>query len=104
MTVVVTQATMTEQKTSEVQLGYDRVAEEYARHLFDELREKPQDRELLDRFADRVRGGGLVCDLGCGPGQVARYLHEREVEVCGLDLSPGMVEQARQSNPGIEFT
>jgi SAM-dependent methyltransferase len=94
---------MIEQKTSDVQSSYDRVAEEYVRHIYDELRHKPLDRQLLDRFADGVRGTGLACDLGCGPGQVARYLSERGVAVCGVDLSPGMVEQARQLNPGIEF-
>ncbi len=96
-------ATMTEQKTAEVQSGYDRVAEEYSRHLYDELQHKPFDRELLDRFAERVRGKGLICDLGCGPGQVARYLQEKKVEVCGIDLSPGMVDQARRLNPSTQF-
>ena len=95
---------MTELKTSEVQSSYDRVADEYARHIYDELRHKPLDRQLLDRFADRVRGTGIACDLGCGPGQVARYLSERKVEICGVDLSPRMIERARQLNPDIEFT
>jgi len=94
---------MIEQKTNEVQTSYDCVADEYVRHIYDELRHKPLDRQLLDRFADRVRGAGLACDLGCGPGQVARYLYERGVVVCGVDLSPGMVERARKLNPGIEF-
>ncbi len=94
---------MIEQKTSEVQSSYDSVADEYARHIYDELRHKPLDRQLLDRFAQRVRGQGMACDLGCGPGQVARYLKARDVAVCGVDLSPGMVERARQLNPGIEF-
>ena len=89
-----------EQKTGEVQSGYDRVAEEYARHLYDELRHKPLDCQLLDRFANMVRGKGLVCDLGCGPGQVARYLHDKKVEVCGVDLSAGMIEQARETKSG----
>ncbi len=92
-----------EQKASDVQSSYDRVADEYVRHIYDELRRKPLDRQLLDRFADQVRGEGLVCDLGCGPGQVARYLHERGVTMCGADLSPGMVERARELNPRIEF-
>jgi SAM-dependent methyltransferase len=96
-------AVMTTQKTSEVQAGYDRVADEYANHIYDELRHKPLDRQLLDRFAEHVKGAGSVCDLGCGPGQVARYLHEHDVTVCGVDLSPGMIEQARRLNPGIEF-
>jgi SAM-dependent methyltransferase len=94
---------MIEQRTSEVQTSYDCVADEYARHIYDELRHKPLDRQLLDKFADNVRGTGLACDLGCGPGQVARYLDERGVAVRGVDLSPGMIERARQLNPGIEF-
>jgi len=94
---------MITQNTSQVQSSYDVVADEYARRIYDELRHKPLDRQLLDRFAERVRGLGLACDLGCGPGQVARYLHDRGVAVCGVDLSAGMIERARQLNPGIEF-
>lgn len=95
---------MIDHKASDVQASYDSVVEEYVRHVYDELRHKPMDRQLLDRFADRVRGTGLACDLGCGPGQVARYLYERGVAVCGVDLSPRMIEEARQLNPGIEFS
>lgn len=83
--------------------SYDRVAGEYAARLFDELENKPLDRELLDRFAKSVRGNGPVCDLGCGPGHVARYLHERGVDAFGVDLSHGMVKQARQLTPGLRF-
>ena len=85
------------------QSSYDAVAEEYAARIFDELRHKPFDRELLDRFAATVRDSGPACDMGCGPGQVARYLQSRGLDVCGYDLSPKMVELARQLNPGIEF-
>jgi SAM-dependent methyltransferase len=85
------------------QTSYDRVADEYVRRIFDELAHKPLDRQLLDRFAASVREVGPVCDLGCGPGHVARYLHERGVQVCGVDLSPAMVEQARRLTPGVEF-
>lgn len=50
------------------------------------------------------QGLGPVCDLGCGPGHVARYLHDLGMEeIFGLDLSTGMVETARRLNPGIEF-
>jgi SAM-dependent methyltransferase len=89
--------------TQSVRESYDRVAGEYARHLFHELEQKPLDRELLNRFAAQVAGRGEVCDLGCGPGHVARYLHTAGAIVFGLDLSPRMVEQARQLNPGISF-
>lgn len=83
--------------------SYDQVAEEYVTHIAGELDHKPIDRELLDRFAARFEPDDLVCDIGCGPGHVARYLHEQGVKVTGIDLSPGMVEQARRLNPDIEF-
>ncbi len=86
-----------------IRISYDRLADEYARRIFDELQHKPLDRELLDRFASAVAGRGEVCDMGCGPGQIARYLRDAGANVFGLDLSPGMVEQARRLNPDINF-
>lgn len=83
--------------------SYNRLADEYARRIFNELQHKPFDRELLDRFAAEVSGRGEVCDMGCGPGQVARYLHDAGTTVFGLDLSPAMLEQARQLNPDLSF-
>jgi SAM-dependent methyltransferase len=85
----------------ETRAGYDGIADEYARHVYDELRHKPFDRDLLDRFAREV--SGPVCDLGCGPGQVGRHLHDRGVAASGLDLSPAMVALARGLNPGMAF-
>ena len=83
--------------------SYSRVAEEYATRIFAELQHKPLDRQLLNQLAERTRGRGLVCDLGCGPGQVARYLSEQGVTVMGLDAAAGMIAQAQQLNPGIPF-
>ena len=94
---------MTDLAFNDVQDSYDRVAAEYARRIFGELEQKPLDRQLLDRFAERVQGLGPVCDLGCGPAHVARYLHERGVRVTGMDLSALMVEQARRLNPSMDF-
>lgn len=94
---------MAQEKISDVQSSYDKVADEYARHIYDELQHKPLDCSLLDRFADSVRNAGIVCDLGCGPGHIARYLRGRGAHVCGIDLSQGMIEQARRLNPDIDF-
>ncbi len=85
------------------QASYDRVADEYVRRLCDELRHKPLDRQLLDRFAASVRDIGPACELGCGPGHVTRYLREREIDISGVDLSAEMVARARALNPGITF-
>lgn len=94
---------MDAQSPRDCQTSYDLVADEYVRRIFDELRHKPLDRQLLDRFAASVPDLGLACDIGCGPGHVARYLQERGVWVSGVDLSPAMVERARRLTPGVEF-
>jgi SAM-dependent methyltransferase len=92
-----------DQELNDAERSYDRVAAEYADRIYGELEHKPLDRQLLDRFAVEVEGLGPVCDLGCGPGHVTRYLHERGVQVTGVDLSAEMVKQAQRLNPDIEF-
>ena len=94
---------MSQNSPENVRDDYNRVAEEYANRLFHELDRKPLDRELLRRFAAAAGEKGMVCDLGCGPGQVARFLRDAGVTVVGLDLSPEMIAQARRLNPDIEF-
>jgi SAM-dependent methyltransferase len=94
---------MTEDFIDPVRISYNRIADEYARRLYKELDGKPLDRELLTRFAQEVGGQGEACDMGCGPGQIARYLRDLGATVFGLDLSPKMIEQARQLNPDILF-
>ena len=83
--------------------SYDELAATYTERIFTELAGKPLDRHLLNRLAEDVRGHGLVADLGCGPGHVARYLHEHGVRMLGIDLSPRMIDSARQRSPDIEF-
>ena len=83
---------------------YHMIADAYVDHLYDELTRKPLDRHLLNRFAEEVREKGAVVDVGCGPGHVARYLHDHGVSVSGVDLSPAMVRHASRLNPQIEFT
>jgi trans-aconitate methyltransferase len=94
---------MDPQESDSCRDAYDLVADEYVHRIFDELRHKPLDRQLLDRFATSIRDIGPVCDMGCGPGHVARYLHEQGVNVCGVDLSPAMIDRARQLTPEIDF-
>ena len=88
---------------AELESSYNRVAALYAAEFFDELARKSFDRERLDEFAASVRASGPVCEIGCGPGQIARYLQDRGVQMCGLDLSPEMIKFASQLNPDITF-
>ena len=87
----------------ETQKSYDRVAVEYSERFKDEMDDKPFDRNCLDRLAREVGELGSICDLGCGPGQIARYLHRHGVKTLGVDLSPNMIAEAQRLNPEIHF-
>ena len=87
----------------QISSDYDALSDEYVARIYNELEHKPLDREWLARFAAIVGTSGPICDLGCGPGHVARYLQEQGVQVLGVDLSPRMIELARHLNSGIEF-
>jgi SAM-dependent methyltransferase len=82
---------------------YDAVAREYTRQFATELEHKPLDRELLTRFAGTGRHRGLILDLGCGPGQTTAFLAGQGAHVKGVDLSGGLLNEARRLNPTIEF-
>src|SRR5262245_2348021 len=90
-------------KSKDLNAGYDPVAEDYAREFCDEMSRKPFDRKMLDWLAEKVNGLGMICDLGCGAGQVASYLRSCSASVCGIDLSAEMIRQARRLNPEIDF-
>jgi SAM-dependent methyltransferase len=87
----------------DIQVSYDRLAAEYASRFQTEMERKPFDRKMLDWLAEKVGGLGPICDMGCGPGQIARYLHSRGVAACGIDLSAEMVAHAQRFNPDIAF-
>lgn len=87
----------------DTQTSYDQVAAEYAEKFKDEMDDKPFDRDCLDRLAREVGTLGPICDMGCGPGQIARYLHRQGVDTLGVDLSPRMVAEAQRLNPDIPF-
>jgi SAM-dependent methyltransferase len=87
----------------DLQSSYDRVAADYAEHFHDEMEKKPFDRKMLEWLVEKVGEMGIICDMGCGPGQIARYLHDNGVKACGVDLSTAMVERARTLHPEITF-
>jgi len=74
--------------------GYDILAEEYAARYLHGLEHKPFARRMPDRLCALAAPLGAICDMGCGPGQIARYLNDRGADVIGIDLSPGMVALA----------
>ncbi|PXY19964.1 methyltransferase [Prauserella coralliicola] len=82
--------------------SYDTIAADFAGWIEDELAAKPLDRAVLSGFAE-LAGSGLVADVGCGTGRVTAHLHGLGLRVFGIDLSPGMVAQARGRHPDLRF-
>ena len=55
---------------------------------------------ILERSGIRE---GLIVDLGCGTGILARELVDAGYDVLGIDISESMVEIARKRTPEAEF-
>ncbi|WP_405885302.1 methyltransferase domain-containing protein [Streptomyces sp. NBC_01136] len=89
-----------------VRESYDTVAADYFAQVKSPAELDPLSRAMLAAFAEVVRtaDAGAVADLGCGPGLVTAYLAELGVSTFGIDLSPAMVELARQAHPDLSFT
>lgn len=70
---------------------YDQIATDYA--------ERWQNRGVLetdmDRFVSLLSVGGLVCDVGCGPGFDTAVLRQKGLHVIGLDRSLSMMQTGR---------
>ena len=58
---------------------------------------------LLELLRQNGITRGLVVDLGCGSGLWARELSKAHYDVLGIDISPAMIEIARERVPGGEF-
>lgn len=83
--------------------GYDRAAAHYVRRFQNHLDDRPLDRAMIGAFAELVDRGASVLDVGCGTGVATAALAAAGLDVVGIDLSPNMIAQARQHNPGLEF-
>ena len=91
-----------EARDARVRSSYDAVAAEYAEALVGELRVLPFETWLLDRVLAHADGRPVV-EVGSGPGQVTAYLHQNGGDATGVDLSAGMVAEARRRFPGPTF-
>lgn len=85
-------------------LSYDNAAKGYADAMSGGLAGHPDARGALAWFAEALRGiPGSVVDAGCGPGHVTDYLARTGIDVYGADISPRMIEIARQTYPSLRF-
>jgi SAM-dependent methyltransferase len=79
--------------------AHDRIASPYAKHF------APLTTLALEPLLDgaRIAAGWRVLDVATGPGVAAAVAQSRGAEVVGVDVSPGMVAQAREAHSSIDF-
>jgi ubiquinone/menaquinone biosynthesis C-methylase UbiE len=58
---------------------------------------------LLYEFLSFLPKGAKILDAGCGPGRDSLTLKEEGCEVVGIDITPEMIELAKESAPKQEF-
>ena len=61
--------------------------------------------QSLDVVLERLPQRAEVLDVGCGPGNISRYLltHQPHLRVLGIDIAPRMLELAARNNPTAEY-
>ncbi len=77
---------------------YDRNTESYS-----DGNQNPAD--YIDEFLEYLRqnDGKIILDLGSGPGVNAAYMHSKNFQVVGIDVSRKMIEYATSRYQDIEF-
>lgn len=60
------------------------------------------DRDLIAAWA-HAQPDGPILDVGCGPGHWTNWLHERGIDVEGVDPTPEFLDEARIRFPDVRF-
>lgn len=87
--------------------GFDLWSGEYNESVRESLHAYPFDgyNDVLDTIYRMVpvKKGSRILDVGIGTGVLARRFYQDGAEICGIDFSEKMLEQARESMPGAVF-
>ncbi|MFF1822827.1 class I SAM-dependent methyltransferase [Kribbella sp. NPDC058245] len=87
---------------NEIEASYNTVATDYHALLKDLVGKGVAERMMLMYFGETVPPGPIA-DLGCGTGRVTSHLAAAGLDVFGIDLSPGMIDVARENYPDLRF-
>lgn len=88
-------------KTVKTIEGYNRCAGVFvAKHMSLGIYE-----QFVREFSNYLKEGSTILDLGCGPGNIAKFLvnQNKGYKILGVDLSHEMLKLARQNVPTEQF-
>jgi cyclopropane fatty-acyl-phospholipid synthase-like methyltransferase len=62
-------------------------------------------KDTFNYIIDNVPLNGSVLELGCGPGNVIKYLKSKrtDLNIFGIDIAPEMIKEAERQNPDSRF-
>ena len=91
-------------KTERYQITFDSwnsIAELY-REYFMEL---PVYNDSYTQFCDRLNEDATILELGCGPGNITRFLrnYSKEFNITAIDISPNMIALAKKHVQDVAF-
>ena len=80
-----------------VESQYDLIAKDYQNILKDTIYYE----KITARFCSKVKGN--ILDAACGNGFITNYIFQKNSRVIGIDLSQGMIHEAKKRYPKIKF-
>lgn len=62
-------------------------------------------KDTFDSVLEILPKNATILELGCGPGNVVKYLKARrkDLDIFGIDLAPEMIKEAKRQNPDSKF-
>lgn len=79
-----------------VKQDYDFISEEFSSSRFKGWYE-------FGIYKELSKEKGKVLDIGCGNGRLLKALHGRKVEYLGVDISKGLIDQAKKNFKGKKY-
>jgi malonyl-CoA O-methyltransferase len=80
-----------------------RVAQHFGRAAATYNRYNQLQKGVSNALIEQLQPADALLDAGCGPGVNVDRLRTRSLQYLGVDISQGMLQQARQENPGYSF-
>lgn len=77
---------------------YDQNAKQYADASY-----KVTPTDLIRRFIELLPQNPKILDAGCGAGKDSKVFNELGINVIGIDLSKGLINEAKRRNPAVNF-
>lgn len=61
--------------------------------------------DTYDAFCNKIPAGAGVLEIGCGPGNITRYLHAQrpDLKIEAIDIAPDMITLAKENVPAATF-